>query len=60
MSSVRTVIIGRLLCAAILSIAAGVLAFYGREGWGWCLFIALWLGAITASETKDGKSRVDD
>lgn len=60
MNTVRTVVIGRLLCAAILSIAAGVLAFYGRDGWGWFLFIAIWLGAITASSKSDGSSKVID
>lgn len=60
MSSVRTVIIGRLLVAAILSIAAGVLALNGRDGWGWFLFIALILGAITATEKSDGSARVDE
>lgn len=34
-----------LLClpSIICAVAAGVLAFYGKEGWGWFLAISLFL-----------------
>lgn len=46
-----TLIILRLTCALVMSAGAVLLAYEGKDGWGWLLFGALILGGITI---KDG------
>lgn len=41
----------RLLVAGILAAGAVWLAHEGKDGWGWCLFVALLLGCVSV-ETK--------
>jgi hypothetical protein len=50
---VTLVVIGRLLASIACTIVSGALAYEGKEGWGWFLFAAVWLGAITASSGKE-------
>lgn len=55
MKPITLVVVGRMLVAAALAIAAGLLAYEGKAGWGWFLFSAAYLGAITASEKNGDK-----
>lgn len=53
MSAVATLVVGRLVVAAICAATAGYLALKGLTGWGWFLFAAIWLGAISVSSSKE-------
>lgn len=55
MRAVILVVIGRLLAAIVCAVVGGVLAYEGKDGWGWFLFAAVWLGAIGASSSPDEK-----
>lgn len=49
---VLAVIITRSLAAMAAIAGAVFLAWHGKEGWGWLIFLALWLGGITVSDSK--------
>ena len=52
--SVEMVLVILRLVACGMSIAGAVyLASIGKDGWGWLLFVALVLGGISYSSTKD-------
>lgn len=53
-----TALILRIILVAVCFLVSAVLAYRRTEGWGWCLFVALWLGAVTASSKSDGSSKV--
>lgn len=55
MNAVVAVAIGRLAVASICAAGSAYLAIHGITGWGWFLFAAIWLGAITASDSKNKK-----
>jgi hypothetical protein len=55
MKATALVIVGRTLAAIACVLAAGLLAYEGKLGWGWFLFAAVWLGAITATEGVGNK-----
>jgi hypothetical protein len=55
MKPITLVVIGRMLVATACAATAGLLAYEGKTGWGWFLFAAAWLGAITASEKAGDK-----
>jgi hypothetical protein len=42
-----TLIVMRLLASCILAGGSVWLAYHDKEGWGWMLFGAIWLGSIT-------------
>ena len=39
--------LARLICCALCLVIAYGLAREGKDGWGWFLFVALYLGAFT-------------
>lgn len=37
------------ICSFVCAIIAGILAFYGKDGWGWFIFLAI---VISCTEIK--------
>ena len=52
MSDVTVCLIGRLICAAIATGGAIYLASKQMPGWGWMVFLALYLGSIVVKESE--------
>jgi uncharacterized membrane protein HdeD (DUF308 family) len=48
-----TIIIMRLVVAAIFAAGAVWLADQGKDGWGWCVFAAIVLGCVTTTSKGD-------
>lgn len=46
------VIAGRLIVALAAVLGAICLADREKEGWGWLIFVALWLGGVTVGESR--------
>ena len=40
-------VVMRLVAASIFAVGAVWLASEGKDGWGWCIVAAIWLGAVT-------------
>lgn len=53
MNIVTTLIVFRLIVAAIFAGGAIYLAIDGKDGWGWFVFAALVLGAITVEGVNE-------
>lgn len=53
MNMVTTLIVFRLIVAAIFAGGAIYLAMNGKDGWGWFIFAALVLGAINVEGVKE-------
>jgi hypothetical protein len=53
MNIVTTLIVFRLTIAAIFAGGAIYLAIDGKDGWGWFVFAALVLGAITVEGVNE-------
>lgn len=49
---VLAIIVARSLGAITAISGAIFLAWHGKDGWGWLIFIALWLGAITVEKSS--------
>ena len=49
---ITVLVVIRLLAACIFAVGAVWLASEGKEGWGWCVFAAIFLGGVTI-ETKE-------
>ncbi len=47
------VIILRIIACMIGLVSASIVALQGKEGWGWILFVSLWLGAISLDTDKE-------
>ena len=45
-------IVLRLVAAGVFAAGAVWLASEGKEGWGWCIFASIVLGAITIDKSK--------
>ena len=42
---------GMATCLAI--VGAGYLAYHGKDGWGWLIFLAICLGSVSYKYTPD-------
>lgn len=51
---VALVITLRVIAGIVALICSFMLAKDGKSGWGWMLFVALWLGAVTVGSGEDG------
>lgn len=49
---VLAIIVARSIASIAAICGAIFLAWHGKEGWGWLIFIALWLGAINVSRSE--------
>lgn len=50
MTNLTICLIGRLACCALATSGAIYLASQGLDGWGWLIFLALYLGSILVTD----------
>ena len=50
------IILLRILLSAFTIGISGYMLYIGKDGWGWFLFVGLWLGAISYDNDSEKES----
>jgi len=51
------IILLRILLSAFTIGISGYMLYIGKDGWGWFLFVGLWLGAISNSKDDEEEDK---
>jgi hypothetical protein len=52
----RFIILLRILLSAFTIGISGYMLYIGKDGWGWFLFVGLWLGAVSYGDDSEKES----